>query len=119
MRVPTQAGSNVVPPPPAVKFVGQQAETKLDIAIVCAIINGKVGWRELLANPKNVSFTELVALCEEHFGEFRISGSHHVFKTPWSGDPRINLQKDGAKAKPYQVQQVRKAIEKLERRRMR
>jgi hypothetical protein len=30
------------------------------------------------------------------------------------GDPRINLQKDGKMAKPYQVREVKKAIEKLE-----
>jgi hypothetical protein len=37
-----------------------------------------------------------------------------IFKTPWIGDPRINLQKDGKMAKPYQVREVKKAIEKLE-----
>lgn len=71
-------------------------------------------WRELLSNTKNVSFRELVSLCEEYFGEYRIKGSHYIFKTPWPGDPRINLQEDGGKAKPYQVNQVRKALEKLE-----
>jgi len=30
------------------------------------------------------------------------------------GDPRINLQKDGTMAKPYQVKDVIKAIKKLE-----
>jgi hypothetical protein len=37
-----------------------------------------------------------------------------VFKTPWPGDPRVNIQKSkGGAAKPYQVRQVLKAIEKL------
>ena len=45
----------------------------------------------------------------------RIRGSHHIFKTPWKGDPRINLQKDGKSAKPYQVKMVLKAIEMMER----
>ena len=40
-------------------------------------------------------------------------GSHTVFKTPWQGDPRINLQDDGGKAKPYQVKQVLAALDKL------
>ncbi len=40
--------------------------------------------------------------------------SHAIFKTPWSGDPRINIQDDKGKAKSYQVRQVLFAIEKLE-----
>ncbi|MFN0278393.1 MAG: toxin HicA [Pyrinomonadaceae bacterium] len=59
-------------------------------------------------------FTYLVRICEEYFGKPRISGSHHIFKTPWPGDPRINVQKDKSKAKPYQVEQVIAALKKLE-----
>jgi len=40
--------------------------------------------------------------------------SHHVYKTPWKGDPRINIQNNKGKAKVYQVKQVLLAIEKLE-----
>jgi len=40
--------------------------------------------------------------------------SHAVFKTPWAGDPRINIQEDKGKAKAYQVRQVLLAIDKLE-----
>ena len=40
--------------------------------------------------------------------------SHCVFKTPWPGDPRVNIQNQKGKAKPYQVRQVLLAIEKLE-----
>lgn len=50
----------------------------------------------------------------QYFGEPRIAGSHHVFKMPWPGDPRINLQRDGSFAKPYQVHQVKKAIDRWE-----
>jgi hypothetical protein len=32
---------------------------------------------------------------------------------PWAGDPRINIQKDGKMAKPYQVKMVAQAIIKL------
>jgi hypothetical protein len=42
------------------------------------------------------------------------STSHKVFKTPWQGDPRVNIQNDKGRAKTYQVNQVLKAIEKLE-----
>jgi hypothetical protein len=47
------------------------------------------------------------------FWRTKISGSHHIFKTSWKGDPRINLQKDDKMAKPYQVIDVKKAIEKI------
>jgi len=66
-----------------------------------------------LDNPNNVRFEDLIQICIEYFGEPRIRGSHHIFKTPWIGDPRINIQKDGKDAKPYQVKAVKRAIEKL------
>ena len=68
----------------------------------------------MLDNPQNVTFDDLIKICRQHFGEPRIRGSHYIFKTPWKGDPRINLQKDKKMAKPYQVKDVAKAIEKLE-----
>ena len=37
-----------------------------------------------------------------------------VYRTPWAGDPRVNIQDDHGMAKPYQVRQVLAAIEKLE-----
>ncbi len=70
--------------------------------------------KDLLDNPENVLFDDLIALCRKYFGEPRIRGSHYIFKTPWKGDPRINLQKDGKRAKPYQVKDVKKAIAKKE-----
>jgi len=69
--------------------------------------------KDPLANPAYIPFTDLVAICRLYFGKPRIRGSHHIFKTPWKGDPRINLQKEGKMAKPYQVKDVKKAIEKL------
>jgi hypothetical protein len=68
---------------------------------------------ELTRNRKNIRFAYLVRVCQEHFGSERVRGSHHIFKTPWAGDPRINLQRDGQKAKPYQVDQVTAALERL------
>lgn len=64
--------------------------------------------------PTNARFADLKRLCELHFGKPRQSGtSHAIFKTPWAGDPRINIQSDKGKAKAYQVKQVLLAIEKL------
>jgi hypothetical protein len=67
------------------------------------------------ANPKNVRYADLNKVCEHYFGPPRTSGgSHAVFRTPWPGDPRVNIQNDQGKAKPYQVRQVLTAIEKKE-----
>ena len=64
--------------------------------------------------PANVRFSDLKKICEGYFGKPRQMGtSHAVFKTPWIGDPRINIQEDKGKAKAYQVRQVLLAIEKL------
>ena len=37
-----------------------------------------------------------------------------MYKTPWPGDPRVNIQNDHGQAKPYQVHQVLAAIDKKE-----
>jgi hypothetical protein len=64
--------------------------------------------------PANVKFSDLLKVCEEFFAKPRQSGSSHmIFKTPWGGDPRINIQKDRGKAKAYQVRQVLLAIDRL------
>jgi hypothetical protein len=64
--------------------------------------------------PANVSFNDLKKVCESFFGEPRQDGnSHAIFKTPWAGDPRVNIQNDKGKAKPYQVRQVLQAVEKM------
>ena len=71
---------------------------------------------QMQLEPANVRFADLLKLCEAYFGAPRqTSGSHVVFKTPWLGDPRINIQNEKGKAKAYQVRQVLVAIEKLER----
>ena len=66
-------------------------------------------------NSQNVRFADLVKVCDHYFGEPRQQGSSHcVYKTPWQGDPRVNIQNKNGKAKPYQVKQILSAIEKLE-----
>jgi len=66
-------------------------------------------------NPKDVRFSDLCKVCDYYFGEPRQSGSsHRIYKTPWRGDPRINIQNHRGKAKAYQVKQVLLALEKLE-----
>lgn len=64
--------------------------------------------------PVGIRFVELVKVCNWYFGESRQSGSSHkIYKTPWPGDPRVNIQNDKGKAKAYQVKQVLLAIDKL------
>ena len=69
---------------------------------------------ELEENPKGIRFSRLVQICTDVFGHYRTKGSHHIWKMPWAGDPRINLQADGKDAKPYQVRQVTQALKKME-----
>ena len=71
--------------------------------------------RRLRTNPKGVRFADLAAICDRFFGEPRQRGSsHRVYRMPWSGDPRVNIQNDRGMAKAYQVRQVIRAIERLE-----
>jgi hypothetical protein len=71
--------------------------------------------KQIKTNPHDVRFIDLCNLCEHFFGKPRQSASSHkIYKTPWQGDPRINIQNNNGKAKAYQVKQVLKAIEKLE-----
>jgi hypothetical protein len=67
-------------------------------------------------NPANVRYGDAKRVCEHFFGKPRqAGGSHCVFKMPWPGDPRVNIQEGpGGKAKVYQVRQILLAIEKLE-----
>jgi predicted RNA binding protein YcfA (HicA-like mRNA interferase family) len=67
-------------------------------------------------NPCNVTFSDLCTVCDQYFGEARQKGtSHRIYKTPWPGDPRVNIQDGKGKAKAYQVRQVLKAIDKLKK----
>jgi hypothetical protein len=65
--------------------------------------------------PAAVRFLELGRVCEAYFGPPTQPGtSHLIFRTPWPGDPRVNIQNDKGKAKAYQVRQVLRAIEKVD-----
>jgi hypothetical protein len=66
-------------------------------------------------HPGGVRFADLCKVCDHFFGQARqTSGSHRVYKTPWVGDPRVNIQNHKGHAKAYQVKQILKAIERLE-----
>jgi len=53
------------------------------------------------ANPSNIRYDDLAKVCEHYFGPPRTTGgSHAVFKTPWPGDPRVNIQNDHGQGLP-------------------
>ena len=69
---------------------------------------------QMNSNPKGVRFADLAKVCDHYFGQPRQKGtSHMVYRMPWRGDPRVNIQNDRGRAKPYQVKQVLAAIAKL------
>jgi len=70
--------------------------------------------KDMQRNPANVRFSDLCRVCDEYFGQPRQKGtSHRIYRMPWQGDPRVNIQSFKGKAKPYQVRQALKAIGKL------
>ena len=70
---------------------------------------------QIRSNSNDVRFDDLCKVCDFYFGKARQDGSsHRVYKTPWQGDPRVNIQNHKGKAKVYQVKQVLKAIKRLE-----
>ena len=69
---------------------------------------------EMRRNPKGIRFRDLCKVCDFYFGKARQeSSSHRIYKTPWQGDPRVNIQNHKGMAKAYQVQQVLRAIARL------
>lgn len=73
---------------------------------------------EMRKNPAGIRFGDACKVVTHHFGVPRQNGTcHKVWKMPWAGDPRINMQEgDGGKAKAYQVRQAITAIDLLAQR---
>lgn len=60
----------------------------------------------------NVRFADMNALVEAFgFRLVRVNGSHHVYSHP-DVDRLVNLQEVGGQAKPYQVRQFLKLVER-------
>lgn len=57
----------------------------------------------------NINFQDLIGLMQRFGFDKRVSGGHHIFRKEGVLE-KINLQKEGNKAKPYQVRQVRNII---------
>jgi len=63
----------------------------------------------LSTSNTNIEFDELCRLMLRLGFDMRVRGSHHIFRKQGVNE-RINLQRDGGKAKEYQVRQVRTVI---------
>ena len=63
------------------------------------------------ASDANIAFDDLCHLLKRLGFEERIRGSHHVFRRE-GVEEKISLQREGNKAKSYQVQQVRGVVTK-------
>jgi hypothetical protein len=70
--------------------------------------------RDIFTGNSDLSFMELLEICESVFGVPVVIGDHYIFETPWRDDPLLSIQNDGLKAKPYQLRIVKEALEKLE-----
>ena len=57
----------------------------------------------------NIEFDDLCHLLSSLGFEMRVRGSHHTFRKA-GVEEKINLQREGSEAKPYQVRQVRAVI---------
>lgn len=67
---------------------------------------------KVLNSSKNISFHEMILLVEAFgFNLSRVRGSHFIFVHPLIPE-LINIQAKDGKAKPYQVREFLKLIEK-------
>jgi predicted RNA binding protein YcfA (HicA-like mRNA interferase family) len=68
--------------------------------------------RKLLTSPANARFADVCRLVEGFgFSLARVSGSHHIYVHPTVAE-LVNLQEVGGEAKPYQVRQFLRLIER-------
>lgn len=68
--------------------------------------------QKIIGDSKNIRFTEMVNLVEGFsFKRIRTDGSHHIFSRPDIPE-LVNLQDVKGQAKPYQIRQFLKLVEK-------
>ena len=97
------------------RFLGGEGFTELKVTEVeegFQPMNKRKLLKKALAGSKNIRFSEMVALVEAFgFRLSRVSGSHHIFVHPQVPE-LVNLQDVGGKAKPYQIRQFLKLVER-------
>jgi predicted RNA binding protein YcfA (HicA-like mRNA interferase family) len=75
-------------------------------------VNKRKLLRRIANNPKSARFTEMVLLLEAFgFRLSRVSGSHHIFVHARVPRP-VSIQDVHGEAKPYQVRQILKMVER-------
>jgi predicted RNA binding protein YcfA (HicA-like mRNA interferase family) len=75
-------------------------------------MNRQLIYEELKNNPKNIRFKRLCTIAKAFgFTLRKGKGSHHIFTRPDVSE-LLNFQNIKGKAKPYQVKQLIKIIEK-------
>lgn len=75
-------------------------------------MHGRKLLRRLLTNTANVRFDDMIHLVEGFgFRLSRVRGSHHIFVRDGVPEP-VNLQNVGGEAKPYQIRQFLRLVEK-------
>jgi len=68
--------------------------------------------KKVLSGSQNIRFSDMVALAEAFgFHLSRVSGSHHIFVHPQIRE-LINLQEVKGQAKPYQIRQFLRLVER-------
>jgi predicted RNA binding protein YcfA (HicA-like mRNA interferase family) len=75
-------------------------------------MNSRKLLEKALNSPQNLRFSEVLKLAQAFgFQLDRISGSHHILRR--AGIPElVNVQNVGGMAKPYQVRQLLKLVER-------
>ena len=68
--------------------------------------------KKAISNPDNIRFSEIIGLAEAFgFKLSRVKGSHHIFIHHQTRE-LLNFQNVSGMAKPYQVKQLLKIVEK-------
>jgi len=77
-------------------------------------MNKKKFLRKLLSGSKNVRFQDMLTLVKAFgFKIARTRGSHHICIHPYVDEP-VNMQEVKGQAKPYQIRQFLKLIERYD-----
>ena len=70
--------------------------------------------QKILGGSKNIAFNDMIALVEAFgFRLSRVNGSHHIFTHPEIKE-LVNLQNVGGQAKPYQIKQFLRLVERYD-----
>lgn len=68
--------------------------------------------KKILDGSRDIRFEEMVRLAQAFgFRLSRVSGSHHIFAHPAVSE-LVNLQNVGGQAKPYQIRQFLRLVER-------